>query len=152
MSGSLATPDAVERLIGRLQRLTFDTPRRWGSMTPHEMLCHLADSFSSMMGERDISMVAATPFKRHLMRLLALRTPLPWPKGIPTRPEVDPKRTGTKPQAFEADRQHLIQLLRRFAADDARYAQHPMFGAMDRADWLRWAYRHTDHHLRQFGL
>jgi hypothetical protein len=26
------------------------------------------------------------------------------------------------------------------------------FGAMLPKDWQRWGYRHTDHHLRQFGL
>ena len=26
------------------------------------------------------------------------------------------------------------------------------FGAMSRDDWQRWAYKLTDHHLRQFGL
>jgi hypothetical protein len=28
---------------------------------------------------------------------------------------------------------------------------HPLFGRMSDADWLRWAYLHADHHLRQFG-
>ena len=29
---------------------------------------------------------------------------------------------------------------------------HGFFGIMSLADWHRWAYKHTDHHLRQFGL
>lgn len=28
---------------------------------------------------------------------------------------------------------------------------HPAFGRMRRADWGIWAWRHLDHHLRQFG-
>jgi hypothetical protein len=31
-------------------------------------------------------------------------------------------------------------------------SSHGAFGPMTPADWHRWAYRHTDHHLRQFGL
>jgi hypothetical protein len=31
-------------------------------------------------------------------------------------------------------------------------AGHGRFGTMTTRDWHRWAYRHTDHHLRQFGL
>jgi hypothetical protein len=31
-------------------------------------------------------------------------------------------------------------------------ANHAVFGAMTATDWYRWAYRHTDHHLRQFGV
>lgn len=121
-------------------------------MTAHEMLCHVADSFRGVLGERTISKVPATALKRHLIRLLALHVPLPWPQGIPTRPEVDPKRAGTRPAVFEADRQAAIALLKRFAGPDARPLEHPAFGAMSRRDWLIWGYRHLDHHLRQFGV
>ena len=39
------------------------------------------------------------------------------------------------------------------AAPGARplIAAHGLFGVMSRRDWQRWAYRHTNHHLRQFG-
>jgi hypothetical protein len=29
--------------------------------------------------------------------------------------------------------------------------EHPIFGPMSNAAFLRWAYLHMDHHLRQFG-
>jgi hypothetical protein len=147
----LDTSSALE-LADRLSRLTAETPRRWGTMTAHEMLCHLADSFRGVMGERPVSMAPASPAKRRLMRFVALHVPLPWPRGIPTRPEVDPKRSGTRPLAFESDRQEVIALLRKFTSPAARYQQHPMFGAMSRGEWMIWGYRHMDHHLRQFGL
>jgi hypothetical protein len=38
------------------------------------------------------------------------------------------------------------------AAPDALDPAHGLFGTMSLRDWQRWAYRHTDHHLRQFGL
>jgi hypothetical protein len=143
---------SAQELAARLSRLTAETPRRWGTMTAHEMLCHLADSFRGVMGERAVSVAPASPAKRRLMRFVALHVPLPWARGIPTRPEVDPKRSGTRPTAFESDRQEVIALLRKFASPAARYQQHPMFGAMSRDDWMIWGYRHMDHHLRQFGL
>jgi hypothetical protein len=143
---------SVEELIARLQQLTPDTSRRWGTMTAHEMVCHIADSFRGVMGDRVMSMATASPLKRRAMRVIALHLPLPWPKGISTRPEMDPKRNGTRPVAFEADRREAIALLRRFVSSDAHYVQHPMFGAMPRSDWLIWGHRHMDHHLRQFGL
>ena len=146
------TDASLTELVARLQRLNPDTPRRWGSMTAHEMLCHLSDSFRGMLGERSISMVPASSAKRRFMRLVALHLPLPWPHGIQTRPEVDPKRDGTKPVAFDADRQEVITLMRRFISPDARYQPHPMFGVMPRSDWMIWGYRHPDHHLRQFGV
>jgi hypothetical protein len=29
---------------------------------------------------------------------------------------------------------------------------HGLFGTMSLRDWQRWAYRHTNHHLRRFGI
>jgi hypothetical protein len=48
-----------------------------------------------------------------------------------------------------------VKLLDRIATDRCGRAPgllHPVFGQMSESAWLRWAYVHTDHHLRQFGL
>jgi hypothetical protein len=37
-------------------------------------------------------------------------------------------------------------------ASEFRWPAHPIFGKMSETDWMRWAYLHVDHHLRQFGL
>lgn len=119
-------------------------------MSTGEMLCHLADSFAAVLGERPNSMVD-TWFSRSVMKWVAIHTSLPWPPGVPTRPEVDPKANGTRPGDFEADRARVVALFHRFLAADARYVPHPAFGTMTRAEWLLWGYGHVDHHLRQFG-
>jgi hypothetical protein len=35
---------------------------------------------------------------------------------------------------------------------DPNTLRHPVFQKMSAAEWGRWAYRHVDHHARQFGL
>ncbi|MGE3404237.1 MAG: DUF1569 domain-containing protein [Vicinamibacterales bacterium] len=44
-------------------------------------------------------------------------------------------------------------LIERFAASprDFAFQPHPFFGPLSEREWLHWAWRHTDHHLRQFG-
>lgn len=121
-------------------------------MSSHEMICHLSDSFRGVMGERTVAMVPASALKRRLLRLFALHVPLRWPPGVPTMAEVDPKRKGTRPAVFAADRDELVTLTRRFASPDARHTRHPLFGELTRDEWLTWGYRHMDHHLRQFGV
>ena len=37
------------------------------------------------------------------------------------------------------------------AVADCSRPPHPIFGPLSHAAWLRWAWLHTDHHLRQFG-
>jgi Protein of unknown function (DUF1569) len=148
---SLNDPGAVDALVTRLGKLHDQRPRAWGKMTPHEMLCHLSDSFAGVMGERQVSSVE-TWWTRTVIKYFALHTQLVWPKGTPTRPEVDQTVGGTKPTDFDRDREQAIALLRRFASPEARYAKHPFFGALTREEWMIWGYRHTDHHLRQFAL
>jgi hypothetical protein len=103
------------------------------------------------LGERRVAPVGNV-FKRTIVKWLALHTPFQWPKGAATTPEVDPRRGGTRPIEFERDREAVVDLIRRFAADDAIYSPHPGFGVLTRREWLIWGYRHADHHLRQFGL
>lgn len=149
---SLVVPANVDELIARLGRLEPTSPRQWGTLTPHEMLCHLGDSFLAVLGNRHASSAKNGWLLRTAMKWFALHTSLPWPQGVPTRPEVDPKRAGTKPLEFERDRKHVVDLIRRVAATDTHFGTHPGFGEMRRDEWLLWGYGHVDHHLRQFGL
>jgi hypothetical protein len=148
----LDAPGVLDDFERRLATLTPDTPRRWGAMTSHEMLCHVADSFRGMLRERPTSPAPASAVQRQLVRFIALHTPVPWPKGVPTRPEVNPHEKGPRPAVFEADRAQVAELMRRFAAPNVAYAAHPMFGALSRREWMLWGYRHLEHHFRQFGI
>lgn len=148
---SLKEPENIDEVMRRLGLLQPASPRQWGTMTAHEMLCHLGDSFLAVLGDRSASS-SETWFRRTIVKWIALHTSLPWPKGVPTRPEVDPKRTGTRPAEFDGDRKKVVELICRFVSPDARYGRHPGFGAMTRDEWLRWGYGHVDHHLRQFGV
>jgi hypothetical protein len=141
----------VDELVRRLGQLQPASARRWGTMTSHEMVCHLGDSFSAVLGERQASS-KETWLSRTVVKWIALHTSLPWPQGVPTRPEVNPKQNGTKPVEFERDRARALELMLRFVRPETRCARHPMFGALTRDEWLRWGYAHVDHHLRQFGV
>ena len=149
---SLADPAVVTDLIARVSRLTPDNPRRWGSMTPPEALCHLADAFHGVLGEREMSDGNSSWFVRTIVKTLAIHTTMPWPQGVPTRPEIDTHIKGTQPGVFDHDRAEVVALIRRFALPETRCAAHPSFGTMTREEWLLWGFGHVDHHMRQFGV
>jgi hypothetical protein len=91
-------------------------------------------------------------FQRTMMRWVALHTPLPWPKGVPTRPEIDQAAGGgTPPANWDTDCAALRRWLETFS-DVQRFKDHPIFGPLNRDEWMIWGYRHVDHHLRQFGV
>ncbi len=121
-------------------------------MSAHQMICHLTDSFTGVMGERPIS-PAFIPMPKSLMKWMVLWSPMKWPKGVKTRPEIDQAAGGgTRPTDFEADRRALLEAMDRFCSiADSKRAPHPMMGSMNNEEWMRWGYLHCDHHLRQFG-
>lgn len=135
----------------RLSALTSSDERRWGKMSAHEMICHLCDSYQLALGARTAS--SATGFlQRTLVKWVALGLPVPWPKGVPTRPEMEQGKGGTSPTRFEEDRKKLFSVLNQFRGDAIDVSiPHPIFGYLTRREWLRWGYLHADHHLRQFG-
>jgi hypothetical protein len=139
-----------ESILARISALTASDGRLWGKMSAHQMVCHLCDSYKVALGEKSVSM--ATGFlQQTVIKLLALRLPAKWPKGSPTRPEVEQGLGGTPPVEFEKDRAELISALNRFCSGDLKLEiPHPFFGTLTRQEWMRWGYLHADHHLRQF--
>lgn len=150
---TLANQRDREAILNRLTTLRSDSERRWGRMTSHQAVCHLCDSFRVSLGLRETQPVNAGPLKRRLIKWGALYLPVPWPKGVPTRPENDQLIGGTAPATFEGDRRELLRLIEQFSRSSEALAAafHPMFGRMPVSEWQRWGYLHADHHLRQFG-
>lgn len=150
---TIADPEVLASLLARLGRLTPGAPRRWGTLTPAEMLCHLGDASDSVLGRRVPPGSPPSGAPRPVLKWVALYLPIPWPRGVETRPGVNPRREGTRPGDFGRDRGRVVAGLTALAAADRELqAFHFLFGPMSPRDWHRWAYRHVDHHLRQFGL
>lgn len=149
---TLADPRDRDAIVRRLRALRPESVRRWGSLTAPEVVCHLADALRMALGTR-----ATTPdssaFRRTILKWIVLRAPLRWPAGIATSPELDSRGAGTPPTAFDADHAELLALVERVvaAAPSTAKVPHPYFGRMTEAEWMRWAWLHLDHHLRQFG-
>jgi hypothetical protein len=139
-------------ILGRLERLTQNSPRQWGRMSPHQAVCHLSDSFRVAMGRREASQ-AQTWFNRTVGRFVALHTAVPWPHGVPTRPEVDQLIGGTTPVEFAHDLRELAVAIEAFTASPRNFIfrSHPGFGPLTDREWMIWGNKHMDHHLRQFG-
>jgi len=152
MFTKLSDPGAIESLTARLNALSPASTRQWGRMTSHQMLCHLSDAMLVVSGRRPVATRQDHWFNRNVVKWVALHTSMAWPKGVKTMAEVDAERGGTPPDVFDRDRARTVELLRAFVDPTAVRVAHPLFGAMSGDEWMIWAYRHTDHHLRQFGV
>jgi len=77
-----------------------------------------------------------------------IKNDLPLKKNTPTSPEVMAKeKTGD----LEIQRRKWINGIEEYANFSQDEFVHPFFGKMTRQEVGYFAYKHNDHHLRQFG-
>jgi hypothetical protein len=150
---TVADAKVLRSLKERLGALRPDSRRRWGTLTPHELLCHLGDATEMVTGVRPRK--RPIPHRnRRLVKWTLLWSAVPWPRGWPTNPMHDPRAEGTRPSQFPKDLARLLAAMDSLAAatEGSLEPAHGFFGKMSTRDWQRWSYRHTEHHLRQFRL
>ncbi|HZM27563.1 MAG TPA: DUF1569 domain-containing protein [Gemmatimonadales bacterium] len=141
----------LEDLVRRLRRLAPTLPGLWGTMKAQQMALHVGDACAAVLKQRDFS---AKPRSgpAGLLRIIVLYLLPRMPRGV--KSGANPAAAVVEPEAFARDLERAVTLLQQLAteAPDGLVDRHPIFGPMTRADWMRWAFLHTDHHLRQFGL
>lgn len=150
---TLRNPAEKQELLRRIASVQASSPRLWGKMSAHQMICHLADGYRLYLGEKKAEPVSF-PVPKWLMGAIAIYMPMPWPHGIKTMPELDQQGGGgTPPEDFARDTNELRRLIERFtnAPKDYRWPEHPSLGKFSYSGWMRLGWRHSDHHLRQFG-
>jgi len=146
---TFADPAARAAVCERIRRLTPDSPRAWGRMTAHQMICHLSDGYRMSSGQR-AGRAVDTILSRSVVRFIAIHTPMTWPKDAQTVEEADQERGGTRPTEWSRDCAELFRLIDDFRALGGH--PHPFFGPLTADEWNVWAFRHADHHLRQFKV
>lgn len=111
------------------------------------MVCHLSDQLRVALGDlpcRDVS----TLMLRTAVKWLVLRTAFQAPPGkVKTAREM----LTTEPAGWAADLATCEALLERLAGATT-VAPHPAFGPLSAEEWGVMAWKHFDHHLRQFGV
>ncbi len=145
---SLADPGAADALIARVRRLSPDGVGRWGTMSCPQMVAHVADACRLYLGD------LPSPFEPSLFQYPPLKQlivyVLPFPKNVKTSPVLLARRPGP----WETEIDALCEEIARVAAacGGTTWPIHPIFGRLSPRAWGVMAWRHTDHHLRQFGV
>jgi len=135
-------------LFQRLDRLGPDAPARWGKFTATKMLAHVNDALRMSSGTLETSL-KRTPLRYPVLKHLVVYV-APWPKGVPTVPELLSRGSGAE---WDAECAAFPTAVDGFVnrPRDARLPLHPAFWKLSRHAWGRLAWRHIDHHFRQFG-
>jgi len=147
---SLFAKEDVESLVQRIQQLTPEHQALWGKMNVGQMLAHCS---TAMEVVRD---------QKHLKRLFIgyvfggmlkkqFYNDKPFKKNSPTHPYF--VHNGN--YDLEAEKEHLINHLRAFQEGGIAKCTkqpHSFFGKLTEEQWAMGIYKHTSHHLEQFGV
>jgi hypothetical protein len=143
----------IPSLLARLERLTPDSQRLWGSMSVGQMMTHCTDQVQIVLGEKPARQ-RGTAFSRWFSKWVAMNVPMKLPKNMKTIAELDPNRPlMTQPTEFVRDRASLAGTLQRLDnVPEAHQFAHPVFGTLSKTEAIKLTHIHLDHHLRQFGV
>lgn len=135
-------------IISRLNSLSASSTRRWGSLDVAGMLQHLRRSAQMTLGELPVPSKSKRALQTFPLKHLILYV-IPFPKGAPTAPELKP----VDAVSFEAERAALLGMLEQIGTGprEGQGPAHPLFGPLTWQEWGVATYKHTNHHLKQFG-
>ena len=142
-------PAVRSSFVTRAAKLAADATPRWGTMNAAAMMAHLNDALRMALGDLPVKS-KNLPLRYKPIRTLFIYY-LPMPKGAPTAPELIARCQGA---SLEDERRTFTELLERCGrvAPGARLGEHPAFGDLSYDEYGALIAKHTDHHLRQFGL
>jgi len=146
MKTILDTQTARE-VVARINQLNKDSKPLWGKMSIYQMLRHCA-MWEEMLLERRIYKQA---FIGKIFGRIALKNMLsdkPVKQNMPTVPSFRITDEGN----VEAEKQRWVALIGEHGHRINTGFMHPFFGRLTADEAGRLAYKHVDHHLRQFGV
>jgi hypothetical protein len=134
-------------LLSRTAALEPGRLPRWGRFTCPRMLVHITDALAMYMGDLPAG-GKWTPLRYSPLKQIFIYV-LPIPRNVPTARELLSREPGT----WVEEQERFAQTLAAFCGRDTRveWPIHPLFGRLSRRALGVLAYKHTDHHLRQFG-
>lgn len=137
-----------DELIHRINTLNENSTAQWGTMNMYQMLKHCSLSEEMYLGKKTYNRV----FMGRLFGQMALKNVLkderPLMRNAKTPPELRIKETNGD---FTSEREKWIGLIEEYKYFSKPDIVHWFFGTMTKEQIGIFAYKHTDHHLRQFN-
>ncbi|MBM3289766.1 MAG: DUF1569 domain-containing protein [Candidatus Hydrogenedentes bacterium] len=143
--------DYANEVIARLDRIKPGSRPRWGTMTPPQMIGHLAFWVKYSIGKGPAIAFAGNWFTKHVAAPMLLNGWLPIPKnlkGVQTGPPL-PDSPAADTETLHAVLETYLELVQ---AGELVPREHPAFGDIGVDGWAKMHVAHFEHHLKQFGV
>lgn len=149
MAATMWDPAVRSSFAERVKKLTPDSKAGWGKFHVAGMVAHLNDSYRMCLGTLKV------PSKNLPLRFTPIKQlviyALPFPKSAPTAPELLARCSGA---SLAEEQQAMLKMFDQLAAvkPGDPLQEHPAFGVLSHNAYGVLMARHTDHHLKQFGV
>lgn len=135
-------------LIKRINTLNENSPAQWGKMNAYQMMKHLRYWEELANGTLPARRIFIGRIIGKLILKAVLKDEEPIRRNSPSAPEtIIHDASGD----FAAEKARFIELVNYNAANPLNDIVHPFFGKMTHQQISQLAYKHIDHHLRQFN-
>ena len=142
---------SVGHFLKRIGKIQESSERRWGTMSPAQMLAHVRLLVEGSLGDIPVEGSGQIPFK--WFKPIVLSGILPFPRGKAKAPAVFLSDDfGSVAEECERLESSLYRFLSRFEEAPDRTQLNPLFGVMSMTQWGRLHGLHLNHHLSQFGV
>ena len=139
-----------DQLINRIKSVNKNNTAQWGKMNLSQMLMHCTHWDEWILGEN--KPVYKQAFIGLIFGKMALKNMIkddsPLRKNVPTSSQFKVKETEVD---LEVEKSKWVSLIEEYEHYSNPEFVHDFFGKMTREQIGILAYKHTDHHLRQFG-
>ena len=148
MTAKTQLTEAADEIVARIEALPAGAQRAWGTMTLPQMLAHCTEALRMTRGELAIRQMFAGRILGGLAKRIFVRGRRGFGKSAPTHPRL----LSAKAEDVAGEKERLVEEVRRYAREGPDTSKpHPFFGRMTRDEWEHLAWKHLDHHLRQFS-
>lgn len=135
-------------LIRRIHALNENSTSLWGKMNVYQMLKHCVQWEEMILGKQKHNRsFLGRLFGKIAMKDL-LKDELPMKRSLPTLPQL---RVVENDGNVMVEKEKWIALIEEHANSSDIEFVHSFFGKITRDQAGQLAYKHTDHHLRQFN-
>lgn len=146
---SIFQPEDRAEIVRRIHTLSKESKAHWGRMSVGQMLRHCSLCEEYYMGNFHV--------KRSMLGRILGKMAI---NGMLKSDDVPFRKNSQSPQQFgvtenindvEEEKQKWLALMNKYANYNHDYFMHWFFGKMTKEQLGQFVYKHSDHHLKQFG-
>lgn len=141
----------IEEFKSIINNISEKSTAEWGKMNVYQMLKHCTENDKMLTGERKFRRLFIGRIFGKMSLKSSVKDNEPLSHNSPTHPELVIKEDGS----VASQKQEWLSVLEGYYSKPSSTFDdftHPFFGKMTSQEISKFAYKHIDHHLRQFGV